>query len=169
MATATEEARRKVVDARAALVLVRKLVAGVARLHEQDLAHYDLKPENILIVEGEPKIGDVGLVGPLEAAPAHSGTPLYMTPQGAADDLYALGRILYELVSGRPSGDFPRLPAELVSAPTSELFYKAEPKVKDRRAAWTLLGFAGLELTAPAGSSASSSPRKTARSAPPST
>ena len=112
--------RPAVVSTRGQRLLVRKLVAGVTRLHEQDLAHYDLKPENILIVEGEPKIGDVGLVGPLEVVPAHSGTPLYMTPQGAADDLYGAGRILYELVSGRPSGNFPRLPAELVSVPSAE-------------------------------------------------
>ncbi len=108
-------------DARAALELIQKLASGVARLHEQHLAHFDLKPENVLIVEGEPRIADVGLVGSIGEPPPHAGTPTYMTPQGAADDLYALGRILYELVSGRPPTDFPRLPPELSRHPTREL------------------------------------------------
>jgi hypothetical protein len=108
-------------EARTALALVQKLVSAVSRLHEQGLAHYDLKPDNILMVEGQPKIADVGLVDLRAEPPPHSGTPLYMTPQGHADDLYALGRILYELVSGRPALDFPRLPPELLRTPPAEL------------------------------------------------
>ncbi len=70
-------ARRGPFDARAALQMIEKLVDAVARLHEQGLAHYDLKPENILIVEGEPKIADVGLVAPLRRSdtPADPANP----------------------------------------------------------------------------------------------
>ena len=108
-------------NGRSALEVLRRLTSAVARLHDQSLAHHDLKPENILIVDGEPKIADVGLVAPREQPPQHAGTPLYMTPQGQADDLCALGKVLYELISGRPATDFPRLPAELVQQATPEL------------------------------------------------
>ena len=117
-------------DGRSALELIQKLVAGVSRLHEQGLAHYDLKPENVLMVEGEPKIADVGLVAPIDKSPPRSGTPVYMTPSGEADDLYALGKILYELISGRSSNDFPRLPADLPANSTPEL--TAAVKVMNR-------------------------------------
>jgi hypothetical protein len=108
-------------EARAALELMQKLVSAVSRLHEQGLAHYDLKPNNILMVEGLPKIADVGLVASRNEPPPRSGTPVYMTPQGEADDVYALGRILYELISGRAATDFPRLLPELLRTPSREL------------------------------------------------
>jgi hypothetical protein len=104
-----------------ALELLQKLASAVSRLHAQDLAHYDLKPENILIVDGEPKIADVGLVAPKDQPPARTGTPLYMAPEGQADDLFALGKILYELVSGRAATDFPRLPPQLLENVRPEL------------------------------------------------
>lgn len=102
-------------DARQALVLVGKLASGAVRLSEQGLAHNDLKPENVLIIQGEPKIADVGLAAPTSTTQL-VGTPAYMTPDGRSDDCYALGRILYELVSGKPASDFPSLPKELLAA-----------------------------------------------------
>ena len=104
-----------------ALACVQKLLSGVARLHEQGLAHYDLKPDNILMVDGEPKIADVGLMAAVDAPPPGSGTPYYVTPEGVANDLYALGKILYELLSGRSAREFPDLPADLVDAHTPEI------------------------------------------------
>lgn len=108
-------------DAPGALELVAKLIAGTRRLHRENLAHYDLKPENILIVEGRPKIADVGLVAPVDTTAPKYGTRAYMTPQGQADDRYALGKILYELITGRPASDFPHLPPDLLVHPTREL------------------------------------------------
>ena len=101
--------------AREALNVTAKLLAGVARLHEQGLAHFDLKPENVLVVHGEPKLGDVGLVAGRDDPAPKSGTPQYLTPEGTANDVFALGRILYELITGLPPGEFPRLPVELLA------------------------------------------------------
>lgn len=106
---------------REALTIVSKLLAGVARLHAQNLAHFDLKPENVLLVEGEPRIADVGLVGPRDVPAPRSGTPQYLTPQHEADDVYALGKILYELITGFSAADFPLLPVELLDRPAREL------------------------------------------------
>lgn len=104
-----------------ALEIVRRIASAVQRLHAQGLAHCDLKPENVLIVQGEPKVADVGLVSALEAAAPAYGTPPYMSPQGRADDLFALGRILYELMSGRPAAEFPTLPPALLDVWRPEL------------------------------------------------
>lgn len=105
-------------DPQTALEIIAKLADGVARLHAEGLAHYDLKPENVLIVEGQPKIADVGLVARIKGDAPGSGTPAYMTPEGKADDFYALGKILYELISARPPADFPRLPPRLLDRPS---------------------------------------------------
>jgi len=106
---------------RAALDWMAKLVSAISRLHAQGLAHHDLKPENILIVEGQPKIADVGLVGTLGAGVSCAGTPAYMTPDGRADDLYAIGLILYEMITGWRASQFPRLPAQLLAEQSGEI------------------------------------------------
>lgn len=106
-------------DARRATELVQKLTSGVARLHDQGLAHHDLKPENIVLVDGEPKIADVGLVAPRGNTSAC--TPDYAPGPQGADDVYALGKILYELLSARAAREFPRLPVDLVTQRTGAL------------------------------------------------
>ena len=101
--------------------LLRALVQsarGVAAAHAKGIVHRDLKPANILLApSGEPKVGDFGLAhlagSTLELTRTGStlGTPLYMAPeqvQGSVHkisprtDVYALGAILYEVLTGRP-------------------------------------------------------------------
>jgi eukaryotic-like serine/threonine-protein kinase len=102
--------------AREAAELVQTLARAVAHAHGQGIIHRDLKPSNVLLTtEGQPRISDFGLAKQEQAALTASGdvlgTPSYMAPEqaqgsvrlvGPVTDIYALGAILYELLTGRP-------------------------------------------------------------------
>jgi len=104
------------------LELFRKVCQAVHYAHEKGVIHLDLKPSNILVTaDGEPKIldfglarmigGDVALTVTVTQATLVEGTPQYMSPEQAhgerreldpRSDVYALGVMLYELLTGRP-------------------------------------------------------------------
>jgi tetratricopeptide (TPR) repeat protein len=101
----------------AAAALVEKLARAMQAAHEKGVLHRDLKPANVLLAEdGTPKITDFGLAKKLgEVGQTQSGavigTPSYMAPEqaggkpgavGPTADVYALGAILYECLTGRP-------------------------------------------------------------------
>jgi WD40 repeat protein len=111
--------------------LCELLARAVQFAHDRGIVHRDLKPANILLTtEGAPKVADFGLAKSLSEDGARApvtqsgialGTPRYMAPEqlapfgpgriapGRACDIYALGVILYELLSGQPlyAGDTP--------------------------------------------------------------
>jgi serine/threonine-protein kinase len=102
---------------RKAARLVRTLARALHHAHERGIVHRDLKPSNVLFTnDGTPKIVDFGLAKllgggeGLTPSDAIMGTPSYMAPEqaggqskhvGPAADVYALGSVLYELLTGR--------------------------------------------------------------------
>lgn len=113
--TLKEQLIGKPVPSDEAVTLMQSIVQAVQYAHSRGVIHRDIKTGNVLMSENGPKIGDFGLARRLDAAHTmHAtgdviGTPAYMSPEQAAGkkadasaDIYSLGIVLYELLTGRP-------------------------------------------------------------------
>jgi TolB-like protein len=113
-----EVARRAPVPIRRAVELIAKVARTVHYAHEHGILHRDIKPGNILLdAKGEPHLTDFGLARLVESESSVTqtldvlGTPSYMAPEQAvgnnvavssATDVYGLGAVLYQLLTGQP-------------------------------------------------------------------
>lgn len=103
-------------DAEQVCALFEAVLTGMAYAHGAHVVHRDLKPENVLIVNGVPMVGDFGLGRRIDSSSAQltrsnegMGTTAYMAPEQFTDakhvgppaDVYALGKLLWEMLSGR--------------------------------------------------------------------
>lgn len=92
------------------------LASALGFLHRHDLLHRDIKPSNIIFVNGFPKLADIGLVSKISEPGRHIGTVGFIPPEGAGTaraDVYSLGKVLYEMSTGRDRNDYPELPERL--------------------------------------------------------
>jgi TolB-like protein/Tfp pilus assembly protein PilF len=113
-----EVARREPMPIRRGAELIAKVARTVHYAHEHGILHRDIKPGNILLdAKGEPHLTDFGLARLLETESTVTrtlevlGTPSYMAPEQAvgnnaavskATDVYGLGAVLYQLLTGQP-------------------------------------------------------------------
>ncbi|MBI3852494.1 MAG: PD40 domain-containing protein [Verrucomicrobia bacterium] len=98
-------------------------------LHRHGLVHRDIKPSNIVFVNGIPKLADIGLVAQAEATLSLVGTEGYLPPEGpgtAQADIFSLGKVLYEMATGRDRQEYPELPTNLIAQPAAERAQLAE-------------------------------------------
>lgn len=121
----SEQARRGRLPTIESAQIALRLVGALAHLHDSGLIHRDIKPSNVIFVSGQPKLADIGLVTDIGSSRSFVGTEGFIPPEGPGTlqaDLYALGKLLYELASGRDRMEFPDLPAGIGSLPDGIAF-----------------------------------------------
>jgi serine/threonine-protein kinase len=101
--------------------IARQICAGLAAAHERGVIHRDLKPANVMLDgSGKIRLTDFGLAGiaaSIKGAEARAGTPAYMAPEQLAgrdistkSDIYSLGLVLYEILTGKRAFEASTLP-----------------------------------------------------------
>jgi serine/threonine-protein kinase len=114
----TRLAREGPLSIPAVLSIARDVAAAIDYAHDENVLHRDIKPENILLEDDRAQVCDFGLaraihraaVEPLSSSGFVLGTPAYMSPEqgvgdpemDAASDIYSLGCVLYEMLTGEP-------------------------------------------------------------------
>ncbi len=104
-----------------------QMAAALDRLHQQKLIHRDIKPSNIIFIRDRPKLADIGLVTDIAGTGKDVtmlGTQGYIAPEGPgspAADVYSLGKVLYEALTGLDRASFPEFPTVLFDAASDTL------------------------------------------------
>ncbi|MBQ7649760.1 MAG: protein kinase, partial [Victivallales bacterium] len=121
--------------AQESLDICHSILNGLEAMHNAGLLHRDIKPENVIFVNGQPKLGDPGLTRSFEQTISVAGTPGYIAPEfyrgeghaATTIDIYALGKMLYHIVTGKPPSEFPEMPDDM---PVDELYQICRPLLK---------------------------------------
>ena len=151
--TLAERLERGPLDGRDAFRLGRDLLAALERIHAAGVVHRDVKPSNIFLVDGRALLADFGIVqvegsadDTLTREGSSPGTPAYMSPEQAKgtatspqSDLYALGMVLFESLSGTrwtslaapESGDWSGIPVAARPVLRKALAIAPEDRWKD--------------------------------------
>ena len=123
------------IPAQEALNLCHCLLDGLEAMHQAGMIHRDVKPENVIFVNGHPKLADPGLTRNSAQTLSVAGTPGYIAPEqfsgegtvSECTDIYALGKLLYHIVTGLPPEKYPLLPEGI---PVSELYQVCRPLLR---------------------------------------
>src|SRR4051812_43498264 len=115
-------ARHKHLSARDSIRLGLSLTQALHALHTCSLTHRDIKPSNIIFIDGVPKLADIGLVA-VSGQNSFVGTEGYVPPEGPGTpqaDIFSLGKLLYEVSTGKDRLDFPEIDSRLSARPDKE-------------------------------------------------
>jgi serine/threonine protein kinase len=111
----TDIDRQQQLSAAESIQLGISLTEALEKLHQHGLTHRDIKPSNIIFIDGVPKLADIGLVA-ATGQRSFVGTEGYVPPEGpgtAQADIFSLGKVLYEVSTGKDRLDFPELDSRL--------------------------------------------------------
>lgn len=120
-----------------------RLAEALEHLHEHGLAHRDVKPSNVIFVNGKAKLADIGLVA-ARGQRTFVGTEGFVPPEGPGStqaDVYSLGKVLYEIATGKDRMSFPELPDDMPVGPDRKRWLElnriicdvCEPRISKRK------------------------------------
>jgi eukaryotic-like serine/threonine-protein kinase len=118
----SELERQKHLSASESIRLGVSLTEALQALHAHGLTHRDIKPSNIIFVDGVPKLADIGLVA-ATGQRSFVGTEGYIPPEGPGTpqaDIFSLGKVIYEVSTGKDRLDFPEIDSRLSTRPDKE-------------------------------------------------